>query len=78
MGEVAITSHSVTPGKVGANVYIQKQVGKLVIEFYENSMEMVFEGEVKGRQLDIAIRQLPRKYRMWRNTQLMELREKEK
>jgi len=78
MGEVATASHIVTPNVVGANVNIQKLVGKLVIEFYENSVEMKFEGDVKGRQLDIAIRQLPRRYKMWRNIQLTELKKKEK
>ena len=34
MGEVASTSHPVTPGMVGANVNVQKLIGKLVIEFY--------------------------------------------
>ncbi len=78
MGEVATPSQTSTSPTTPVNLNVQKQIGKLVIEFYENSVEMKFEGDVKGKSLDIAIRLIPRRYKMWRNTQLAELKKKEK
>jgi hypothetical protein len=79
MGEVAIPSQTSTPiACVPSDITIQKYRGRVTIEFFENSVEMKFEGDVKGRMLDTAIRLIPRKYKMWRNSQLTELKKKEK
>ena len=71
MKEGAITSTAaVSVDDVKTSVQLQRRIGSLNIVFLENSIEMEFEGDVKGRQLDSAIRLISRRYRMWRNTQL--------
>jgi len=41
--------------------------GTILILSYVNKVEAQFEGDIKGRDIDIIIRQVMKQYRLWKH-----------